>query len=118
MALPSSVLPRAVQYDDLTVVLKVAEKESNIIVGGTHEGCARGRAQRLLERLKGVVMWILVIVLLSSMPGLDKIMKLETYATAQECQTERNRIGYEMAAAYPYDRDFVIACQLSSKHDL
>ena len=63
-------------------------------------------------------MWILVIVLLSSVPGLDKIMRLETYATAQECQSERNRIGYEMAAAYPYDRDFVIACQLSREHSL
>jgi len=63
-------------------------------------------------------MWILVIVLLNNVPGLDKIMKLETYATHQECQTERNRIGFEMAAAYPYDRDFVIACQLSRKHSL
>ena len=63
-------------------------------------------------------MWILVIVLLNSVPGLDKIMKLETYATYQECQTERNRIGYEMAAAYPYERDFVIACQLSREHNL
>jgi hypothetical protein len=107
-----------VQHDDLTEVPKVADKESNVIVEGTHEGFARGRAQRLLKRPKGVVMWILVIVLLSSMPGLDKIMKLETYVTAQECQTERNRIGYEMAAAYPYDRDFVIACQLSPNHDL
>lgn len=62
-------------------------------------------------------MWILVIVLLNGVPGLDTIMKLETYATAQECQSERNRIGYEMAEAYPYDRDFVIACQLSPKYD-
>ena len=62
-------------------------------------------------------MWLLVIVLLNTVPGLDRIMKLETYATAQECQSERNRIGYEMAAAYPYDRDFVIACHLSPKHD-
>jgi hypothetical protein len=54
MALPSSVLPQAVQYDNLKVILKVAEKESNVIVEETHEGCARGRAQRLLERLKGV----------------------------------------------------------------
>jgi hypothetical protein len=61
-------------------------------------------------------MWLLVIVLLNSVPGLDKMMKLETYATQQECQIERNRIGFEMAAAYPYDRDFVIACQLSRKH--
>jgi len=63
-------------------------------------------------------MWILVIVLLSTVPGLDKTLRLETYATAQECQSERNRIGYEMAAAYPYDRDFVIACQLSREHSL
>ena len=63
-------------------------------------------------------MWILVITLLNAVPGLDKTMKLETYATAQECQSERNRIGYEMAAAYPYDRDFVIACQLSREHSL
>ena len=63
-------------------------------------------------------MWLLVIVLLTNVPGLDKIMTLETYATYQECQIERNRIGYEMAAAYPYDRDFVIACQLSRKHSL
>jgi hypothetical protein len=63
-------------------------------------------------------MWLLVIVLLNSVPGLDRIMKLETYATYQECQIERNRIGFEMAAAYPYDRDFVIACQLSQKNSL
>jgi hypothetical protein len=63
-------------------------------------------------------MWLLVIVLLSNVPGLDKMIKLETYATSEECQIERNRIGYEMAAAYPNERDFIIACQLSTKHDL
>ena len=42
------------QLNDLTVVLKEAEKELNVIVEGTHEGLARGQAQRLLERLKGV----------------------------------------------------------------
>jgi hypothetical protein len=60
-------------------------------------------------------MWLLVIVLLSNVPGLDKMIKLETYATSEECQIERNRIGYEMAAAYPNERDFVIACQFESK---
>jgi hypothetical protein len=60
-------------------------------------------------------MWLLVIILLNNVPGLDHITVLETYATAQECQIERNRVGYEMATAYPYDRDFVIACQLSPK---
>lgn len=62
-------------------------------------------------------MWLLVIVLLSNVPGLEKMIKLETYTTSEECQIERNRIGYEMAAAYPNERDFVIACQLSAKHD-
>ena len=42
MALPSSVLRRAVQHDDLTVVLKVAEKESNVIV----EGCMKDVHER------------------------------------------------------------------------
>ena len=63
-------------------------------------------------------MWILVIVLLNNVPGLEKIMKLETYATYDECQVERNRIGFEMAESYPYDRDFLIACQLSREHSL
>jgi len=27
-----------------------------------------------------------------------------------------NRIGFEMAKAYPYERDFVIACRLNPKH--
>ena len=61
-------------------------------------------------------MWLLIIVLLNIVPGLDKVMVLNTFATSEECQIERNRIGFEMAAAYPYDRDFVIACQLNPKH--
>jgi hypothetical protein len=61
-------------------------------------------------------MWLLVIVLLNIVPGLEKVMVLNAFATAEECQSERNRIGFEMAAAYPYERDFVIACQLNPKH--
>jgi len=62
-------------------------------------------------------MWFLLMVLLNDVPGLHTITVLHTYATSQECQVERNRVGYEMAAAYPYDRDFVIACQLNQKHE-
>ena len=63
-------------------------------------------------------MWLLVMILLNSdVPGLTKTMVLNTYATAQECQAERNRVGFEMAKAYPQDRDFVIACQLNRKHE-
>ena len=62
-------------------------------------------------------MWLLIMILLNDVPGFDKIMVLNTFATSQECQTERNRVGYEMAEAYPYERDFVIACQLNRKYD-
>ena len=61
-------------------------------------------------------MWMLIIVLLSIVPGLEKIRVLNTFATSEECQIERNRIGFEMAKAYPNERDFVIACRLNSKH--
>ena len=57
-------------------------------------------------------MFLLMMVILAT----QQHFLLETFSTAEDCQVERNRIGFEMAAAYPYDRDFVIACQLSSKH--
>ena len=62
-------------------------------------------------------MWLLMMVLLNVVPGLETYTVLNTFATSEECQIERNRIGFEMAAAYPYERDFVIACQLRPKHD-
>jgi hypothetical protein len=61
-------------------------------------------------------MWLLLIVVFSAVQGLDNSMVLNRFATSQECQTERNRVGFEMAAAYPYDRDFIITCQLNPKH--
>ena len=63
-------------------------------------------------------MWLLLIVLLNVVPGFSKGTVLGTYATAEECQSERNRIGFEMAAAYPNERDFVIVCQLRPKDNL
>ncbi len=56
-------------------------------------------------------MWLLVIVLLNAAPGLAPVTVLGQYPTQDVCQAERRRVGFEMAAAYPYDRDFVIACQ-------
>lgn len=55
-------------------------------------------------------MWLLVILLLEVVPGLDPITVLHTFATFDECQTERNRIGFDMAASYPYERTFTIGC--------
>lgn len=60
-------------------------------------------------------MWLLIMILLHTVPGLEKITVLNTFTTSEECQSERNRIGFELAAAYPYERDFVIACRLNPK---
>lgn len=60
-------------------------------------------------------MWLLLMVLLHTVPGLEKITVLNTCATSEECQSERSRRDFEMAAAYPYERDFVIACRLNPK---
>lgn len=57
-------------------------------------------------------MWILVIVLLSMVPGLERITVLEEYPTLRECSLERNRIGFAMADAYPFERDFIVECRL------
>ena len=80
-------------------------------VKGLHEAGpnAAGAAERS-------PMWLLVIVLLNIVPGFEKITVLNTFTTSEECQIERNRIAFEMAAAYPNDRDFVIACRLNPKH--
>jgi hypothetical protein len=64
-------------------------------------------------------MWFLIMILLNmnGVPGLDKIIVLQTFATSRECQSERDRIDHEMEVAYPDDHDFVLACQVSQKHD-
>ena len=53
-------------------------------------------------------MWFLLIIFLTT--GQEAV--LNHFTSAEDCQAERNRIGFDMAAAYPYDRDFVIACRL------
>jgi hypothetical protein len=80
-------------------------------VEGLHE--AEPNAAGAAERSP---IWLLIMILLNTVPGLEKITALNALATSEECQSERNRIGFEMAAAYPYERDFVIACRLNLKH--
>ena len=69
------------------------------------------------EAAERSLMWLLVIVLLNIVPGLERVTVLNTFATSEECQIERNRIGFEMAKAYPDERDFFIACRLNPKHN-
>ena len=59
-------------------------------------------------------MWMLVIILLNTVPGISPVTLLQTYPTSQECYSERDRIGDEMAKAYPDDHDFEIACRFKS----
>lgn len=40
---------------------------------------------------------------------------LEQYATKEQCQIERNRVGFEMAAAYPNEHTFDIVCRFKPK---
>ena len=63
-------------------------------------------------------MWMLVIILLNAVPGIADITVLDTYTTLHECQSERSRVAYEMAEAYPHERDFEIACRLNPRQHL
>ena len=57
-------------------------------------------------------MWGLVIILLLPIPGVHRVTVLEKFSSIQACQDKRARVGFDMAHAYPYDRDFVIECRL------
>ena len=57
-------------------------------------------------------MWLLLIVFIGS--PIINVQELDHYATWKECQTERNRIGFEMAEAYPWTMDFRIECTCPS----
>jgi hypothetical protein len=59
-------------------------------------------------------MWLLLIIFLN--PPIMTQQALQRFDTAQECQKERNRIGYEMAAAYPWTHDFDIVCRYQAAH--
>jgi hypothetical protein len=56
-------------------------------------------------------MWLLVIVFLE-LTGQDAV--LAHFETQQACLIERDRVGFDMAASYPNERDFVITCQLQT----
>ncbi len=53
-------------------------------------------------------MWLLVIVLLLPVADAEQVV-LKSFATYEECQPERDRVGLEMAESYPYDA-FRIIC--------
>ena len=54
------------------------------------------------------MMWMLLIVFVHLQ---EPDHTLATFPTFDACQLERNRIGFAMAEAYPYEADFRIECQ-------
>ena len=62
-------------------------------------------------------MWQLVIILLTVVPDIQTVTVLFTYDTYEECQVERNRVGFDMAASYPYELDFVVDCRPAPKQE-
>lgn len=55
--------------------------------------------------------WLLFLVLLSPVPGIETNTKLNEFDSESVCHDEQERIGKEMAIAYPGDTSFRIECQ-------
>lgn len=55
--------------------------------------------------------WILFLVLVTPVPGIENFTFLNKFDTLEACKIEEARIGAEMATAYPGDTSFRIECQ-------
>ena len=60
-------------------------------------------------------MWVLLIIFLVPTVSGRSMQELHSYATEEECQTERDRIGFEMAEVYQHEADFKIICRYKPK---
>jgi len=64
-----------------------------------------------------MTVWLLLMVLVNAVPGLESSTKLNEFSTPEECQQEQERIGKDMADAYPGDTSFRIDCNKATKPD-
>jgi hypothetical protein len=62
-------------------------------------------------------MWFLLIVPILAPQGVGRVTLLNTFATHEVCQPERNRVGFEMAESYPGENDFLIDCEYRLDRD-
>lgn len=62
-----------------------------------------------------IIIWALLLVFFAPAEGFQKSYRLNTFDTQEACQVERNRVGFDMAEAYPHERDFEIVCKPLSK---
>lgn len=59
-------------------------------------------------------MWLLLLVL--HWPGFpEKVTVLNSFDTQHACQVERDKIGFAMAEAYPFDHDYSIQCRIKAR---
>jgi hypothetical protein len=56
--------------------------------------------------------WMLLIVFLQ---WPFQSIVLERFVNEEECLDKRDQVGYDMAEAYQYERDFTIECQLQAR---
>ena len=60
---------------------------------------------------EGNAMWLLLIIMLTVVPGIERATVLNTFESYDTCKPERDRIGFEMAEAYPGENNFLIVCE-------
>ncbi len=60
-------------------------------------------------------MWMLVLVFVTTVPGFDKVIALETLATEDECIALRTTVIEGMAQAYPDDHTYSIECRYKAE---
>jgi hypothetical protein len=59
--------------------------------------------------------WLLLLVFLNPVDGFSKQYVLNSFDTQSGCQSERDRIGFDMAEAYPGELDFRIECHENAR---
>jgi hypothetical protein len=60
-------------------------------------------------------MYTLFFIVLLDLPGIDKVIKLESYPSMDACVSEKRRIMGEMEKVYPNDKTFRLECRLTGQ---
>ena len=68
-----------------------------------------GNTVQTVEERRNV--WVLLIIVLTAVPGVHQAVVLKTFTTYESCEPEQNRIGFEMAKSYQDESDYTIVCK-------
>lgn len=55
-------------------------------------------------------MWLLILILSTPVPNIDKVTALGTFDSHKECEERRQYVETEMAKAYPLDTSYKLMC--------